>query len=165
MNIEKFEVERREIKRGLAYYYDKEGVEYLSFCRNCKKTSGFVVTDTSGSIVSKDSFGMIESALIKVGDSIHCIDIDSIRDIEFPYLNGYTIKNGELKKTAKLNAMILAKEEQEANSIIKVLSDERDAEIISDDDLARWKAWVKYRKALRETDMSHEDVEWPDKPE
>lgn len=54
---------------------------------------------------------------------------------------------------------------RDADSVIRPLSDERDAEIISDEDLIKWKAWVKYRKALRETDMSHEDVSWPDKPE
>lgn len=53
----------------------------------------------------------------------------------------------------------------EADKVIAVLSSERDAEIISDDDLARWKAWVAYRKALRELDVAATNIEWPAKPE
>ena len=53
----------------------------------------------------------------------------------------------------------------EAESIIRPLSDERDAEIISGDDLERWKAWVAYRKALRAIDVTSTDIEWPTKPE
>lgn len=52
----------------------------------------------------------------------------------------------------------------DADSIIGPLSDERDAEIISDADLKRWKAWVVYRKALREIDVSKDKVSWPAKP-
>lgn len=52
----------------------------------------------------------------------------------------------------------------EADSVIRPLSDERDAEIISDDDLVRWKTWVKYRKSLRELNVDYADVKWPDKP-
>lgn len=54
---------------------------------------------------------------------------------------------------------------KEASSKIQVLSDERDAGIISDDDLNRWKAWIVYRKALRELDVTADGIEWPDKPE
>lgn len=53
----------------------------------------------------------------------------------------------------------------EASEIIRPLSDERDAGIISDDDLARWKAWVVYRKALRDLDVTAIDIKWPAKPE
>lgn len=53
----------------------------------------------------------------------------------------------------------------EANETIKLLSDEREAGISSDDDMACWKAWVKYRKALRELDVTSTDIEWPTKPE
>ena len=54
---------------------------------------------------------------------------------------------------------------EEANSIIEMLSDERDAGIISDDDLERWKAWVAYRKTLRAIDVTATNIEWPTKPE
>lgn len=54
----------------------------------------------------------------------------------------------------------------EADDVIRPLSDERDAEVISDGDLKRWKAWVKYRKALRELDVeSVADVKWPSQPQ
>ena len=53
----------------------------------------------------------------------------------------------------------------EASGLIRPLSDERDAGIISDDDLGHWKAWVAYRKALRELDVTATDIEWPAKPE
>lgn len=54
----------------------------------------------------------------------------------------------------------------EADGVIRPLADERDAEVISDSDLKRWKAWVKYRKALRELDVeSVPDVKWPTKPQ
>ena len=53
----------------------------------------------------------------------------------------------------------------EASEIIRPLSDERDAEIISDDDLERWKAWVAYRKTLRAIDVTATNIEWPAKPE
>ena len=52
-----------------------------------------------------------------------------------------------------------------ANLVISPLSDERDAGIISDDDLERWKAWVAYRKSLRELDVTAEEIEWPSKPD
>lgn len=64
-----------------------------------------------------------------------------------------------------LNAGEQAARVSEANSIIDVLSNERDAEIISDADLKRWKAWVVYRKVLRELDVSKDEVAWPAKPE
>lgn len=54
---------------------------------------------------------------------------------------------------------------KEADNVIRLLSDERDAGIISDDDLTRWEAWVKYRKALRELDVTATDIKWPAKPE
>lgn len=53
----------------------------------------------------------------------------------------------------------------EADAIIRPLSDERDAEIISEGDLKRWKAWVAYRKALRKIDVSKDEISWPAKPE
>lgn len=53
----------------------------------------------------------------------------------------------------------------QADAVIRPLSDERDAGIISDCDLSRWKAWIVYRKALRELDVSKDEVSWPAKPE
>ena len=53
----------------------------------------------------------------------------------------------------------------EADRILSALSDERDADIISDADLARWKRWVKYRKQLRELDLTADVVTWPARPE
>ena len=66
---------------------------------------------------------------------------------------------------AQENMSIVQELTSEAGVIIRNLSDERDAGIISDDDLERWKAWVAYRKALREIDATAPDIQWPDKPQ
>ena len=67
-----------------------------------------------------------------------------------------TKKDCALKQRALLKA---------ATYEINILSEERDAGIISDDDLERWKAWVAYRKSLRELDVTATDIKWPAKPE
>lgn len=51
-----------------------------------------------------------------------------------------------------------------ASKIISVLGDERDAGVISDSDLEKWKGWVSYRKSLREIDLSEREVDWPKAP-
>lgn len=53
----------------------------------------------------------------------------------------------------------------EADDVIRPLSDERDAGIISNVDLSRWRAWIVYRKALREIDLTRDEVAWPAKPD
>lgn len=52
----------------------------------------------------------------------------------------------------------------EADSIIRLLSEERDAGIISDEDEVKWKKWIMYRKILRALDLTSETVSWPEKP-
>ena len=53
----------------------------------------------------------------------------------------------------------------EANAICQPLAEEKDLGIISDEDLARYKAWAVYRQKLRKVDLNAEDVIWPEKPE
>lgn len=52
----------------------------------------------------------------------------------------------------------------EADSIIRVLSEEREAGIITADDLRRWKDWIAYRKKLRELEITTSTIGWPNKP-
>ena len=81
----------------------------------------------------------------------------------FAIKNGKVIieQNGDITSNKNRRAGLLS----DADSVIRPLSDERDAGIISDDDFDRWKAWVVYRKALRELDVSKDDVVWPAMPE
>ncbi len=54
---------------------------------------------------------------------------------------------------------------REANDICQPLAEEKDLDIISDEDLARYKAWAVYRQKLRKVDTSVESPAWPNKPE
>lgn len=51
-----------------------------------------------------------------------------------------------------------------SNAIIGVLSEEREAGIISDSDLNIWKEWIKYRKNLREINLELPEIIWPNEP-
>lgn len=53
----------------------------------------------------------------------------------------------------------------EANEICQPLAEEKDLDIISDEDLVKYKAWVVYRQKLRKVDVTVENPEWPAKPE
>lgn len=93
----------------------------------------------------RDTFDLLKSE--RLGPVSKYTDEDATRD-------------ATLERNERKSALML-----EADRIIRPLSDERDAEIISDNDLKRWKVWVKYRKALRELDISNLEIDWPQKPE
>lgn len=76
----------------------------------------------------------------------------------------YTVEDARRDKRVA-NIAELSRLVAEADDMIRPLSDERDAGIISNVDLSRWKAWIVYRKALRELDVSKDEVAWPSKPE
>lgn len=63
---------------------------------------------------------------------------------------------------AKIKRGVLS---DKADLTIRTLSDEKEAEVISDEDLVRWKEWIRYRKALRELDITSDDIQWPSQPE
>lgn len=63
------------------------------------------------------------------------------------------------------NKAVLSSLESYASSITRPLAEEKDLGIISDDDLARYKAWAIYRQKLRKTDLSVDKPDWPEKPE
>lgn len=52
-----------------------------------------------------------------------------------------------------------------AGEVIRVLSEEKEAGIISDTDFERWKQWISYRKKLRELELTSNDIDWPDQPQ
>ena len=54
---------------------------------------------------------------------------------------------------------------QSANDVCQPLAEEKDLGIISDEDLARYKAWAVYRQKLRKVDLSADPVSWPAVPE
>lgn len=63
------------------------------------------------------------------------------------------------------NQKIIAALVQKADDIIRPLSEERDADIISNTDLFKWKSWIGYRKTLRNLDTTSPEIEWPTPPE
>lgn len=82
-------------------------------------------------------------------------------------------KHGLIKKYGekeKMNDKIISrliyrsKSISKANAIIGVLSEEREAGIISDNDLRAWKKWIKYRKELRGINLYFPEVVWPNEP-
>lgn len=70
-----------------------------------------------------------------------------------------------LEDTMAHNSGVLNALTDTANAVCQPLAEEKDLGIISDEDLARYKAWAVYRQKLRKVDTSVESPAWPDKPE
>lgn len=73
-------------------------------------------------------------------------------------------QSDRFKDNIRKNAIVQQSLIDSASAICKIFSEEKDLGIISDIDLAKYKEWVKYRKALREVDITLSDTKWPDKP-
>lgn len=76
-----------------------------------------------------------------------------------PYSNE-SVRQDKLTANNMERATLMA----DADNIIRPLSEERDAGIISEEDEAKWKEWILYRKALRALDLTSDTVSWPEKP-
>ena len=72
----------------------------------------------------------------------------------------------EDRKNDEINSRLILRNQaiSKSNIIISVLSEEREAGIISDSDLHTWKKWIKYRKDLREINLDSPDIIWPNEP-
>lgn len=107
-----------------------------------------------------------DCTMICLDDGLSVSAIKSIEDLGDKSPNLFTFDGEKFTLNLKRHNESLHRTNMSvANKTISVLSEEKDAGIISEDDLKKWKRWVSYRKELRELDISKEKVDWPKAPE
>lgn len=76
----------------------------------------------------------------------------------------FSRENNEKKLLVK-NQWAVEQKIKLSDNVIRTLSEEKEAGVISEVDLERWKQWICYRKKLREIDINLGHVDWPDQPQ
>ena len=159
-NFYKYTPQNHPLAGFALFLMSEDGQDWYEAQANFAPDTWKIEYEENGTIVAA---GKDVSAMAPLGHSVS--EVESLP--EGFSVNGYwRYDNGSIVKDVdKITQNELAGRASEADKVITVLSSERDAEIISDDDLARWKAWVAYRKELRELDVTATDIKWPAKPE
>lgn len=144
-------------------FVDSKGKDYYSTLSEIPKNMYYVAFyEDTGFIRQLET----DHTMICVAEGLSVSAIKSIKDLNGKSPNLFTFDGKKFTLDPKRNnEFILRSSISSANRIISVLSDEKDADVISDEDLKKWKRWVSYRKELRELDISKETVDWPKAPE
>lgn len=159
-NLQSYDPKDHPLSGGIAFLISDDGLDWYESQSLFKNDTWKLEYRSDGTVVAATQD---VSALFPAGNSV--VEMEELPE-GFSVNEDWKVSSGALfKDNGKVATKEIALRASEANEIISVLSSERDAGIISDDDLNRWKAWIVYRKALRELDVTADEIEWPDKPE
>ena len=147
---------------NIAFKKADDGTDFYAAQALFKDDTHKIVYDDTGRVVmvGRDIHAMFPSEGASIVELDQIDDaIDTSGKTPLLYVDGHVQEDMASKYAMQKQARLT-----EVQNDLATLRDEKDAGIISDEDLERFKALVKYRKALAAVDTTSTPVTWPDAP-